>query len=142
MVLVVFKEEVQRILEDALLEQKLTERILNFARPTCSTERTLGWIERTNKMYPEAACSPLDWVSSLFWSSGFSDAPRMLFLSLQVLGATSTHSLFNIKHVSSEQLSLYVLSTINRELSYSSKISSNTTLKPNTLLFVLSLTQL
>ena len=111
------------------------KRILKVARPS-----DLWWVEQTNRLCPVAVCSPLDRASSLFWWSNSSDAPRMLFLSLQVLGAVSTHSLFNIKHILSEQLSF---STINRELSYSSKKNYQTQpLSQTHSLLFLSLTQL
>ena len=37
-VLMMFNEEVQKVFEDALLKQKLTESILKVARPARSTE--------------------------------------------------------------------------------------------------------
>ena len=58
-----------------------------------STERALGWVERADRMYPVVFYSPLDQAARpsepLLWSSGPSNIPRMLFLTLQVLGAVS-----------------------------------------------------
>ena len=61
--------------------------------------------ERADIVYLVASCSPLDQAAQpsepLLWSRGPSDVPRMLFLTLQVLGAVSLlliHS-FNVLNV-------------------------------------------
>ena len=48
-----------------------------------STERTPGWVERANKMYLVASCSPFDQAAQssepLLWLKEPSDIHRMLF---------------------------------------------------------------
>ena len=70
-----------------------------------STERAPGWVERADKIYPVASCSTFDQAARpselLLWSSGPSDALKMLFLTLQVLKVVSLsfiHS-FNVLNV-------------------------------------------
>ena len=134
-----FNEEVQKFFEDALqylVEQNLSRRYLQVAR----SSEFLWWVEWTVRMLPVAFGISLDRASSLFQSSGSSDALGCCFCLFKSLELLQLIHFFSIKNVLSEQLSLNVLSTINREVSYSSMISSNTTPKPNTqLLFYLSL---
>ena len=95
------------VIQDALLcKSSNTVRSLLKCSSTSSLDQaSLEWVERAYRMLPETSCSPLDQTARpskpLFWSSEVSDTPRMLFLTLQVLGDVSLsfiHS-FNVLNV-------------------------------------------
>ena len=91
------------LIQDALLCK--SSNAIRSSLKYRSIERAPGWVERADRMQPKTFCSPLDQAARpsepLFWSSEVSDAPRMLFLTLQILGDVSlsfnySFKLFNV----------------------------------------------
>ena len=78
---------------EKMLYYARSNKVVRMPSEGRSTERAPGWIERANRMCPIASYIPFDQAARssepLLWSSGPSDVPKMLFLTLQVLGAVS-----------------------------------------------------
>ena len=112
LVLMMINEEVQRVLEDTLLEQNLTREVW------WSLDRasSLGWSSGQTEYIQKLSVAHLTERALCYGRAVPLTCLGCWFSTFQVLGDVSFHSLFNINHVLSEQLSLNVLSTINRAL--------------------------
>ena len=120
------------LIEDALL--CLVEQNCQKAHRR-SLDRASSWVSRANKQNVSSSnIQPAQPSEPLFWSSGLSDAPRMLFLTLQVLGAVSLSFIHSFN----------ALNVAQRNLPYKQrahlfiKTHQTQTLKPKHIAFVFS----